>query len=274
MESLFVMFGVESWKPALTAVLLPPVPLLVLVLIGARLILRRRGLGWLLVMLGVLTIGALSTRGCAVILREQVLKPPAALDEAALDGLRRQAQSRDAVAVVVLGGGRRSFAPEFGIADLETASLERLRYGIWLAKRTGAPLGFTGGVGWEARGRPGGSSITEAELAARIARQEFDLPVRWIEKESRDTRENAILMVAQLQRAQVRKVVLVTHAWHMPRALRQFRAAAGDTLEVVPAPMGGLLLTNRFVTDGLPTGEGALEARRVLRELLARVAGG
>jgi uncharacterized SAM-binding protein YcdF (DUF218 family) len=274
MESLFVMFGVEAWKPALTALLLPPVPLLLLIVVGARLILRRRGLGWTLVLLGVLALGLLSTRGAAVILRDQVLRPPPALDEANLEALKRQVRAGEPIAIVVLGGGRRAFAPEYGVADLETASLERLRYGIWLARRTGAPLGFSGGVGWEAGGRQRGSAATEAEIAARIARQEHDLPLRWVDSESRDTRENAILMVGQLQRAQVRTVVVVTHGWHMPRALHQFTAAAGDGLRVVPAPMGAVLLTHRFVPDWLPSGEGALESRRALRELLARVAGG
>lgn len=273
MESLFVMFGVESWKPAFAALLLPPVPLLLLVLVGARLILRRRGLGWLLVLLGVLSVGALSTRGAAVILRDQVLRPPPALDEAAIDGLRQRVRSGEPVAVVVLGGGRRPFAPEYGVADLEPASHERLRYGIWLARRLGAPLGFSGGVGWEAGGRQAGSAVSEAEVAARIARQEHDFPLRWVEPDSRDTRENAILATAQLRRAQVRTVVLVTHAWHMPRALHQFRQAA-DGLEVVPAPMGAILLTHRTVPDWLPSGEGMQESRRVLREMLARVAGG
>ena len=52
MNDLFVLFAAESWKPVLTALLLPPVPFLLLMLIGARLIVARRGLGWMLVLLG------------------------------------------------------------------------------------------------------------------------------------------------------------------------------------------------------------------------------
>ena len=52
-NSLFVLMGIESWKPVLTALLLPPVPFLLLTLVGARLILPRRGWGWTLIVLSV-----------------------------------------------------------------------------------------------------------------------------------------------------------------------------------------------------------------------------
>jgi hypothetical protein len=34
-NSFFVLLGIENWKPALTSLVLPPVPLLVLVVLGA-----------------------------------------------------------------------------------------------------------------------------------------------------------------------------------------------------------------------------------------------
>jgi exopolyphosphatase/pppGpp-phosphohydrolase len=45
-------------------------------------------------------------------------------------------------------------------------------------------------------------------------------------------------------------------------------------MQVVAAPMGFLTLTHRFVPDWMPSGEGMQENRRVLREMLARLAGG
>lgn len=272
MQSLFSLFGIEAWKPALTALLLPPVPLILLVLVGARLILRHRLRGWMLVLLGLLLLGALSLRGTAVILRDQVLRPPAALGESSVAELRARVRSGDSVAIVVLGGGRRAFAPEYGVADLEPPTLERLRYGAWLARQTGASLAFSGGLGWEAGGREG-TSATEADVAARVARSEFQQPLKWVEGSSRDTRENAALTVPILRSAGVRTIVLVTHAWHMPRAQGHFERTAGNGLSVIPAPMGQVLLTHRWVTDWLPSGEGMQENRRVLRELLARAGG-
>ena len=53
MNGLFELLGIQAWKPVLTALILPPVPFLVLLLVGARLILPRRGLGWFLIVLSV-----------------------------------------------------------------------------------------------------------------------------------------------------------------------------------------------------------------------------
>ena len=50
-------------------------------------------------------------------------------------------------------------------------------------------------------------------------------PLRWTEDRSRDTRENAAATVALLRAAGVRQIVLVTHASHMPRAMRLARIA-------------------------------------------------
>ncbi|MGC8200758.1 hypothetical protein, partial [Salmonella enterica] len=47
------MLGLDPYKPILTALAMPPVPLLLLVLLGARLILPRRGLGWLILLTAV-----------------------------------------------------------------------------------------------------------------------------------------------------------------------------------------------------------------------------
>lgn len=268
MQSLFSLFGLEAWKPLITALLLPPVPLLLMILVGARIILRHRVRGWLLVIVGVLLIGALSTRGTAVILRDQGLRPPSALSESAVAELRERVRQGESTAIVVLGGGRRAFAPEYGVADLEPTSLERLRYGAWLARQTGAPLAFSGGLGWEAGGREGSSS-TEADVATRIARTEFAVPLRFVEGASRDTRENAGLTLPMLRAAGVRTVVVVTHAWHMPRAMQAFESLAGPGVRVVPAPMGQVVLTHRWVTDWLPSGLGLSECRQVMRELLA-----
>lgn len=276
MDALLALLGAEAWKPTLTALLLPPVPLLVLALVGARLILRHRGRGWLLLLVAVAALWATSLRGTAIVLRDQLLKPPPALDAAAVDALRQRVRGGEPVAVIVLGGGRRGFAPEYGgVADLEPASLERLRHGLWLARRLGAPVGFSGGVGWE-QGGVRGTGTAEAEIAARIAREEFGQTLRWVEGQSRDTHENAVFTLALMRQADVRTVVVVTHAWHMPRALRRFEAAAeasGARVALVPAPMGAIGLVGRATPDWLPSGEGLLENRRVLRELLARLVG-
>ena len=65
MNSLFVVLGIESWKPVLGALLLPPVPFLFLTLVGARLLLPRRGLGWLLIFISVVMLWLSTCTGAA-----------------------------------------------------------------------------------------------------------------------------------------------------------------------------------------------------------------
>jgi uncharacterized SAM-binding protein YcdF (DUF218 family) len=69
---------------------------------------------------------------------------------------------------------------------------------------------------------------------ARSLEADFAVPVRWQESTSRDTWENARDSAAILQAAGIRSVFLVTHAWHMRRALIAFRRFG---LEARPAPV-------------------------------------
>jgi len=263
-NDLFVMLGIESWKPVFSTLLLPPVPLLLLTLLGARLILWRRGWGWLLVLVATagIWLGACSAVG--EWLQQALLSPPPALTTERIAGLKRSMVARSAVAVVVLGGGRESSAPEYGVASLSPLALERLRFGLWLGRQTSAPLMFSGGLGHAAQ--PGAS---EADVAAEIASREFGRPLRWVESRSRDTRENAQYAVALLREEKIEQVVLVTHGWHMPRALRAFQQASahiGAKWQIVPAPMGLAARVERPTLRWMPSSDGFLLVRAVLRE--------
>lgn len=267
MNDIVLTLGIESWKPLLAALLLPPVPFVVLVLAGARLIFRRRILAWMLVLLGLAGIWLGCTSAVGSGLTRWLLKPPPALTETQIAELKRAPKT----AIVVLGGGRRPFAPEYGVAMLKPMGVERLRYGLWLARETGLPVAFSGGL---APGAPAGA--TEAAIAARIAEREFGRPLRWTEAESRDTRENAIRTVALLHPQGVEHIVLVTHGYHMRRSLRNFEhalAAAGVTMRVTAAPMGlqgGYRMT---VLDWLPTIEGFERTRLALHEAVGLLTG-
>ena len=146
--------------------------------------------------------------------------------------------------------------------------MERLRYGVWLARQTGAPLAFSGGVGHAQR-----KSVSEAEVAARIAREEYGRPLKWVEAESRDTRENAARTVALLKPAGVDHIVLVTHWLHMPRALRAFREAAGSAMRIEAAPMSLAGDTELSALSWVPSNTGFVQMRYALREWLGRLAG-
>jgi uncharacterized SAM-binding protein YcdF (DUF218 family) len=265
MNELLGLMGLTAWKPVMAAWVLPPVPFIVLMLVGARMLYWRRGLAWTVILL---SCAGMWLSQCAAVghwMQRQWLAPPPALEAEQQAELRRAAASGRKLAIVVLGGGREALAPEYGLSNLSPASLARLHYGLHLGRLTGVPVMFSGGVGW-------GASIgaAEAEAAARIAERDYGRPLKWQEAESRDTRENAARSLALLQPAGVTQVVLVTHGWHMPRALRAFQAEVqrhGYPMRVLAAPMG---LASDVATsvDWLPSATGAALVRHVVHELL------
>ena len=68
---------------------------------------------------------------------------------------------------------------------------------------------------------------------ADVLEHDFHTPVRWIEKRSLDTQDNARFVVPMLESAGIRTVVLVTDASHMRRARALFVAAG---MPVISAP--------------------------------------
>ncbi len=268
MNSLFSLLGIEGWKPVVTALMLPPVPFLLALLVGARLMLPRRGWGWLVIALSVTGLWLTASTGFSRFMEQALLSVPPALSRDRIAELKADPKARANMAIVVLGGGREKFAPEYGVANLNADSLERLRYGLWLGRETGIPVAFSGGTGWA---QPDG--ISEAEVASRIAAQEFARPLKWVEGDSRDTRENAARTVPLLRSSDVRKLLLVTHGWHMPRARRAFELSAGSAITVEPAPMGLALGDQSRILDALPSTHGFARNRQVLREWLGSLAG-
>jgi uncharacterized SAM-binding protein YcdF (DUF218 family) len=267
-NDLLVWLDIGAWRPILASLLMPPVPFIVLTLVGARLIPGRRALGWLAVLLGALGTWFSCTSIGADALRFWLLPPTRALSPGEVADLRRAPDT----AIVVLGGGARPLAPEYGVSDLNPLSLDRLRYGLWLARQTGLPVLFSGGRGHAAEP----SAATEAEIAARVAERDFRSTLRWQESESRDTRENAIRSVALLRSQGIARIVLVTHAYHMPRALAYFdRAidAAQLRMQVTAAPMDVRPVDPPKLIDFLPTRNGFYDTRLILHEWVGRVIG-
>jgi uncharacterized SAM-binding protein YcdF (DUF218 family) len=267
-NSLFALLGMESWKPVITALLLPPVPFLLLMLIGARLMLPRRGLGWFIIVLSVALTWFSACTGTGQLLSRFVLRPPPALTMNRIKELKAPSPAKAATAIVVLGGGAERYAPEYGVSNLYHASLERLRFGVWLGRETGLPIAFSGGVGWASP-----DTTPEARIAAQVAGVDFNWPLKWIEENSRDTHENAARTVAMLRPLGIRHIVLVTHGWHMPRALAAFETAAAGTMTIEAAPMGLARHDDVPSLSWIPSGQGFTDVRNITRELLGRFAG-
>lgn len=208
-----------SWflKKLLSVLLLPPLLPLLVVALGL-LVLRRkavlgRSIAWLGVLLGLLLSTPISVGWLAAPLES-------------LPVLRAE-DFAHAQAIVILAAGRRVYMPEYGGAGPNRLSLERLRYGARVARKSGLPVLISGG------GSP--EHGAEAGLMADALRDDFGISAKWLETRSTDTEQNARFSAALLRAQRVRRVVLVTHALHMRRAMREFEAQG---MEVIPAPMG------------------------------------
>lgn len=199
----------------IAALLLPPLNGLLLIGTGAWLWGRHPRLGKALLGAGFLLLWLLALPVVGNAMLRSLEDNPLA-----------RADALGAQAIVVLGGGRYRDAPEYGSDTVGEYTLVRLRYAAKLHRETDLPLLVTGGA-------PDGGDLSEGVTMSRVLTQEFMVPVRWTESASINTSENAKFSVALLKAAGAKKVLLVTHAWHMPRASKSFTDAG---LTVLPAP--------------------------------------
>jgi len=173
------------------------------------------------------------------------------------------AQVRQTGAIVILGAGVRSYAPEMGGPTVSSLALERLRYGARLARESGLPILVTGGA-------PEGF-VPEAIVMRDVLQQDFGVPVKWSESSSLDTRDNAVYSARLLKAAGIQHITLVTHAAHMARARAAFEAAG---VEVTPAPTAWL--SNPGIDyewgDFIPTARSAYSGWFAIHEWLGRLA--
>lgn len=264
LTDMLALAGLEHLKPLATALLLPPAPLFILIVWGALILPRRRLLGWLFILFSLIALWLAACLGWARMLETQLMNIPPTLSKERIQELRASPHT----AIVILGAGRETHAPEYNAPDLSEASLERLRYGLWLARGTQLPVAFSGGVGWA---QVEGDS--EAQIAARIAELEFNRPLDWTEIRSKDTRQNADFTVPILHKADIRHVIIVTHGWHMPRALAAFQAASKGSMVIEPAPMGLGTEVQPGGLEWIPTPEGFFRNRIAGKELLGKSLG-
>jgi uncharacterized SAM-binding protein YcdF (DUF218 family) len=129
-------------------------------------------------------------------------------------------------AIVILSGDQQEFLGE-GEA-VGPLTIERDRAGAALARATHLPVLVTGGriTAW---------APPLADQMARDLQTNFATAVTWRETASLDTWENAVKSAAILRANNISSIYLVTHAWHMRRALLAFRQAG---LDATPAPVG------------------------------------
>lgn len=134
----------------------------------------------------------------------------------------------NAEAIVILGHGRYPEAKEYDDTDtLNTGGLARVRYGAKLHRETGLPILTAGGT-------PYREQVSEAAIMKMVLEQEFNIPVKWLEEKSSNTYENALFSSMLLEHQGIKRVLLVTHARDMIRALWAFQKVG--ILQITPAP--------------------------------------
>jgi uncharacterized SAM-binding protein YcdF (DUF218 family) len=132
-------------------------------------------------------------------------------------------------AIVLLGGGTASPESPRPMTEINSAG-DRVLYSAWLYQQGKAPaiLASGGLLDWTPL------HTTPAEDMASLL-QMMGVPpdAIWLQPESRNTYEDALYSAQILKEKGVRRILLVTSAWHMPRSVRLFQAQG---LDVVPAP--------------------------------------
>lgn len=206
-------------RDAIKALVMPPLSLFLLAMIGLLVRRRRPRLGGSLVGLAVslLVLASLPWVGDALLVSLQQHPP-----------LQTDGLSEEADAIVVLSAEIDRAGFEYGGATVGPLTLQRMRYAAHLSRATGLPILVSGGV--LEPGDPPLGSLMQEVLAG-----EFGVTVRWVEGQSRTTRENARLSASILSADGVGTVLLVSHAWHLPRAVPEFEQTG---LRVIAAPTG------------------------------------
>ena len=227
--------------------LLPPLNVLLLGVVGLLLLKRRPRVGKLLIGMALGLLYFLSTTYFAA----QALKfiePPALQDPSSRD---------KAQAIVVLGVGTYFQAPDYGSDTVNRLGLERLRYAARLYRATAKPILVSGG-------KPQGSTISEAAQMKSALVNEFKIPVTWEEPASQTTFESATDCRSVLKAVGINRIYLVTHAWHMRRAVLAFEAAG---FSVIPAPTGFTTLPQDPLELYLPNPQGLFESYLFIHEV-------
>ena len=118
-------------------------------------------------------------------------------------------------------GLKRTVTPLAALAATAAQAIVVLTGGHWKSKEvmrlqraTGLPVLASGGDG-------------EATTIKAQLERDFGVPVRWTEGDSLTTRENALFSAKILAGVRVQKIILVTHALHMPHAKTVFRHRPG-----------------------------------------------
>ena len=130
--------------------------------------------------------------------------------------------------IVLLGGGARAGVPDFdGTGQVGEAAANRFLTALRLQKALHLPIILSGGALLD-------GDANEAEIEKRLLLS-LDVPsdMIYIDAKSRNTVENAAFTKALCQKNNWNHPIVVTSAFHMPRAVRFF---AREEMDFTPYP--------------------------------------
>ncbi len=237
----------------IAVLVLPPVSLLLLAALGT--LTARRWWGKGLLILSLLSLWLLALAPVRDVLSRplEYADPPLNITDTL---------PRDAV-IVLLGGGLYERAPEYRGQNLPSDdALHRVLLAADLSLQHGLPVYASGGVTMMTA-----SKESEAAVMRRWLLR-FGVADQLIHQEeaSRTTMENARYIARQLKAAGIQRVVLVTNAWHMPRARWCFEQQG---LQVIAAPTAYITQQTPYtVRDFFPSSSVLDDSQKALHEYL------
>jgi len=236
----------------ISQLLLPPGGLILSALVG--LFFWTRWWGRALIALTLMIFWALSTEP----VRDALSKPL----EFAYPALELKAIDTKNTAIILLGGGIYTNAPEYAGADaLRGSAIMRTSYASYLSKHTNLTIYATGGNPLSE------GQDTEANVMQRwLISSGVDEKDILTESHANNTWQNAIYMKNLLSRKHIQRIILVTSAWHIPRSVWCFESQG---LEVIAAPSDYITSQKAYdVRSYMPNSEVFSDSSIVLHEYL------
>ena len=151
-------------------------------------------------------------------------------------------------AIVILGAGIDNAREYKNKHVLSAMTFKRLHYAAHLYSRSQLPIIVSGG-------NKDNGADTEASLMSETLSESYHIKTQALENKSRNTGEEAKYLVSVLAQNNIKRIYLVTHAWHMPRSMYAFsKVFASLNVSVLPAPTGYIyLLSEDKLANYLPS---------------------
>lgn len=158
------------------------------------------------------------------------LMPTAQLLTHGLESSYTQQSAVKADVIAILGGGAVSGVPDIeGEGALAAAGMNRLVTGMRLQRMLGVPLIVSGGQVFKDSG--------EAEIAKRVL---ISMGVKenmvYTDTKALNTRQNAQNIIVASKEKGWKRIIVVTSALHIPRAMQNFAAVKDSDMEVTAYP--------------------------------------